>query len=75
MLIKCIVIMSIPTISNEIFPAECSWNLGDLENGVEWARSAMQAGGGERAGALLAKLLLACDDMNGALVAYDQALT
>lgn len=42
---------------------------------MEWARSAVQAGGGERAGALLAKLLLACDDVQGALVAYDQALT
>lgn len=35
----------------------------------------MQAGGGERAGALLARLLLANDDVNGALAAYDQALT
>ncbi|KAH9631855.1 hypothetical protein HF086_014327 [Spodoptera exigua] len=55
--------------------AECSWNLGELERGVEWARSAVQAGGGERAAALLAKILLACDDVPGALAAYDQALT
>uniref|UniRef100_A0A2A4JMU4 Uncharacterized protein n=1 Tax=Heliothis virescens TaxID=7102 RepID=A0A2A4JMU4_HELVI len=55
--------------------AECSWNLGELDRGVEWARSAVQAGGGERAAALLAKLLLACNDVQGALAAYDQALT
>ncbi|XP_052755951.1 Bardet-Biedl syndrome 4 protein homolog [Galleria mellonella] len=55
--------------------AECAWNLGDAERGVEWARAAVQAGGGERAGALLAKLLLACDDMQGALNAYDHALS
>ncbi|XP_013197357.2 Bardet-Biedl syndrome 4 protein homolog [Amyelois transitella] len=55
--------------------AECAWNLGDAERGVEWARAGVQAGGGERAGALLAKLLLACDDVSGALAAYDQALT
>ncbi|CAH1640123.1 unnamed protein product [Spodoptera littoralis] len=55
--------------------AECSWNLGELGRGVEWARSAVQAGGGERAAALLAKILLACDDIPGALSAYDQALT
>ncbi|XP_075981622.1 uncharacterized protein LOC142980175 [Anticarsia gemmatalis] len=55
--------------------AECSWNLGELERGVEWARSAVQAGGGERSAALLAKLLLACDDVQGALNAYDQALS
>ncbi|XP_053614612.1 Bardet-Biedl syndrome 4 protein homolog isoform X2 [Plodia interpunctella] len=55
--------------------AECAWNLGDVGRGVEWARSGVQAGGGERAGALLAKLLLAGDDVAGALAAYDQALT
>uniref|UniRef100_A0A2H1W1U8 SFRICE_003729 n=1 Tax=Spodoptera frugiperda TaxID=7108 RepID=A0A2H1W1U8_SPOFR len=55
--------------------AECSWNLGELGRGVEWARSAVQAGGGERAASLLAKILLACDDIPGALTAYDQALT
>lgn len=55
--------------------AECAWNLGELERGVEWAKSAVQAGGGERAAALLAKLLLACDDVQGALNAYDHALS
>ncbi|CAB3229095.1 unnamed protein product [Arctia plantaginis] len=55
--------------------AECCWHLGELERGVEWARSAVQAGGGERAAALLAKLLLASDDIQGALNAYDQALS
>ncbi|XP_037294995.1 Bardet-Biedl syndrome 4 protein homolog [Manduca sexta] len=54
--------------------AECSWNLGDILHGVEWARSAVQAGGGERAGALLARLLLASNNINGALAAYDEAL-
>lgn len=44
-------------------------------HGVEWARSAVQAGGGERAGSLLAKLLLAENDIHGALAAYDQALS
>ncbi|KAM3960279.1 LOW QUALITY PROTEIN: BBSome complex member BBS4 [Aphomia sociella] len=53
--------------------AECAWNLGDAERGVEWAKAAVR-GGGERAGALLAKLLLACDDKQGALNAYDHAL-
>lgn len=42
---------------------------------MEWARSGVQADGGERAAALLARLLLACDDMPGALAAYDTALT
>ncbi|XP_026320798.1 Bardet-Biedl syndrome 4 protein homolog [Hyposmocoma kahamanoa] len=55
--------------------AECAWKLGDIERGVEWARSAVQAGGGERAGSLLARLLLSSGDVNGALAAYDQALT
>lgn len=55
--------------------AECAWKLGDSERGVEWARSAVQAGGGERAGSLLARLLLSSGDVNGALAAYDQALT
>ncbi|XP_026740169.1 Bardet-Biedl syndrome 4 protein homolog isoform X1 [Trichoplusia ni] len=55
--------------------AECSWNIGELERGVEWARSAVQAGGGERAASLLARLLLAADDVPGAMAAYDQALS
>ncbi|CAH2042085.1 unnamed protein product, partial [Iphiclides podalirius] len=54
--------------------AECSWNLGDVERGVEWARAAVQAGGGERAGALLARLYLASDQVEAALQAYDQAI-
>ncbi|KAI5640145.1 hypothetical protein NE865_07402 [Phthorimaea operculella] len=54
--------------------AECASNLGDIQRGVEWARSATQAGGGERAGALLAKLLLACGDSRGAVQAYEQIL-
>ncbi|KAI8420363.1 hypothetical protein MSG28_008881 [Choristoneura fumiferana] len=54
--------------------AECAWNLGQLERGVEWARSAVQAGGGERASAVLARLLLAVGDLRGASAAYDQAI-
>ncbi|XP_050352641.1 Bardet-Biedl syndrome 4 protein homolog [Nymphalis io] len=42
--------------------------------GVEWARAAQGAGGGERAAALLARLLLAAGDVPGALAAYDHAL-
>ncbi|XP_068620632.1 Bardet-Biedl syndrome 4 protein homolog [Battus philenor] len=55
--------------------AECAWNLGEVERGVEWARAAVQAGGRERAGALLARLLLACDQVEAALQAYDQTLS
>ncbi|XP_045501625.1 Bardet-Biedl syndrome 4 protein homolog [Colias croceus] len=55
--------------------AECAQNLGDIEHGVEWARSAVQAGGGERAGALLAKLLLETGKIDAALVAYDDAIS
>ncbi|XP_063830950.1 Bardet-Biedl syndrome 4 protein homolog [Ostrinia nubilalis] len=55
--------------------AECAWKLGDTERGVEWARAGVQAGGAERAGALLARLLLAAGDVTGALNAYDQALS
>ncbi|KOB72171.1 Bardet-Biedl syndrome 4 protein [Operophtera brumata] len=55
--------------------AECAWNLGDLQRGVEWARSAVQAGGAERAGALLARQLVASGDIHAALCAYDHALT
>ncbi|XP_028025307.1 Bardet-Biedl syndrome 4 protein homolog isoform X2 [Bombyx mandarina] len=55
--------------------AECLWNLGDVDHGVEWARSAVQAGGGERASSLLAKMLLATNNVNGALAAYDEALS
>ncbi|XP_049877286.1 Bardet-Biedl syndrome 4 protein homolog [Pectinophora gossypiella] len=55
--------------------AECAWKLGSVERGVEWARSAWQAGGGERAASLLARLLLAAGDRAAALAAYDQALT
>ncbi|XP_063385663.1 Bardet-Biedl syndrome 4 protein homolog [Cydia fagiglandana] len=54
--------------------AECASNLGQIERGVEWARAAVQAGGGERAGALLARLLLASGDAVGASAAYDQAI-
>ncbi|XP_013137263.1 PREDICTED: Bardet-Biedl syndrome 4 protein homolog isoform X1 [Papilio polytes] len=54
--------------------AECSWKVGDAVRGVEWARAGVQAGGGERAGALLARLLLACDLLEPALQAYDQAI-
>ncbi|XP_045777727.1 Bardet-Biedl syndrome 4 protein homolog [Maniola jurtina] len=54
--------------------AECAWSLGDPEHGIEWARAGERAGGGERAGALLAKLLQAVGDMSGALAAYDHAL-
>ncbi|CAK1584237.1 unnamed protein product [Parnassius mnemosyne] len=54
--------------------AECSWNLGEIERGVEWAEAAVQADGGERAGALLARLLLACDQTEAALEAYDHTL-
>ena len=59
-------------ISLFIHLAECASTLGS--GGVEWARAALP-GGGERAAALLAKLLLATGDVNGALAAYDQALT
>lgn len=52
--------------------AECAFTLGS--GGVEWARAALP-GGGERAAALLAKLLLASGDIAGALAAYDQALS
>ncbi|XP_061721058.1 Bardet-Biedl syndrome 4 protein homolog [Cydia pomonella] len=54
--------------------AECASNLGQIERGVEWARAAVQAGGGERAGALLARLLLSSGDAVGASAAYDQAI-
>ncbi|XP_052743710.1 Bardet-Biedl syndrome 4 protein homolog, partial [Bicyclus anynana] len=55
--------------------AECAWSLGDAEHGIEWARAGESAGGGERAGALLAKLLQNVGDLSGALAAYDHALT
>ncbi|XP_039759603.1 Bardet-Biedl syndrome 4 protein homolog [Pararge aegeria] len=55
--------------------AECAWSLGDAEHGIEWARAGESAGGGERAGALLAKLLQAVGDQTGALAAYDYALS
>ncbi|CAG9795908.1 unnamed protein product [Diatraea saccharalis] len=54
--------------------AECAWRLGDSDRGAEWARAAVQAGGGERAASLQARLLLATGDVAGALAAYDQAL-
>ncbi|KPJ09529.1 Bardet-Biedl syndrome 4 protein [Papilio machaon] len=54
--------------------AECSWKVGEVARGVEWARAGVQAGGGERAGALLARLLLACDQLEPALQAYDQTI-
>ncbi|XP_011548200.3 Bardet-Biedl syndrome 4 protein [Plutella xylostella] len=54
--------------------SECAYNLGEIQRGVDWARSAVQAGGGERAGALLARLLIKNDDVPGALAAYDQSL-
>lgn len=57
-----------------MFIAECAWNLGQVERGVEWARAAVQAGGGERAGAGLARLLLAAGDVRGASAAYDHAI-
>ncbi|KAL4705638.1 hypothetical protein ACJJTC_002024 [Scirpophaga incertulas] len=55
--------------------AECASKQDDLERGAEWGRAAVQAGGGERAAALLARLLLAAGDMPGAMAAYDQALS
>ncbi|CAH2089208.1 unnamed protein product [Euphydryas editha] len=55
--------------------AECaSQVMGPGGSGVEWARAAQGAGGGERAAALLARLLLAAGDVPSALAAYDHAL-
>ncbi|CAH0401159.1 unnamed protein product [Chilo suppressalis] len=54
--------------------AECACQLGDLARGAEWARAGVQAGGGERAASLQARLLLAAGDIGAALAAYDQAL-
>ncbi|GBP13955.1 Bardet-Biedl syndrome 4 protein homolog [Eumeta japonica] len=55
--------------------AECASALGDVVHGVEWARAALGASGGEKAGALLARLLLATGDVEAALRAYDDALS
>ncbi|VVD04822.1 unnamed protein product [Leptidea sinapis] len=62
-----------PTLYSAL--AECAWSLGDIKRGVECARTGVTAGGGERAGALLAKLLVAAGDMDAALQAYDNTLT
>lgn len=56
------------------FSAECASKLGESTRGVEWARAGVQAGGGERAGALLASLLLNDRQIQAALNAYDHAL-
>nr|XP_026492220.1 Bardet-Biedl syndrome 4 protein homolog [Vanessa tameamea] len=55
--------------------AECANSVAGVGGaGVEWARAAQAAGGGERAAALLARLLLGAGDVPGALAAYDHAL-
>ncbi|XP_041985068.1 Bardet-Biedl syndrome 4 protein homolog [Aricia agestis] len=55
--------------------AECYSKLGDVQQGVAWARAGVQAGGGERAGALLASLLHATRDTSAALAAIDHVLS
>ncbi|CAK1550696.1 unnamed protein product [Leptosia nina] len=59
----------------ENIKATCAQNLDSISRGIEWAKAAVEAGGGESAGALLAKLLSDSGDIDGALSAYDDALS
>ncbi|XP_022113050.2 Bardet-Biedl syndrome 4 protein homolog [Pieris rapae] len=54
--------------------AMCAENLDDVSHGIEWAKASVQAGGGERAGALLAKLLKENGNEDDALAVYDDVL-